>query len=64
MRESWDRCDLGEVTLNSEKMARLIMRALDTIKSTKFEAGFQYLNVYLIFRKTHFAFVIKINKIL
>ena len=53
-----------EVTLNSEKMARLIMRALDTIKSTKFEAGFQYLNVYLIFRKTHFAFVIKINKIL
>ena len=39
------------------------MRALDTIKSTKFEAGIQYLNVYSLFRKTRFAFVIKINKI-
>ena len=25
------------------------MRALDTIKSTKFEAGIQYLSVYLFF---------------
>ena len=39
------------------------MRALDTIKSTKFEAEIQYLSVYLFFRKTRFALVIKINKI-
>ena len=39
------------------------MSALDTIKSTKFEAGIQYLSVYLFFRKTRFALVIKINKI-
>ena len=39
------------------------MRVLDTIKSTKFEAGTQYLNVYLFFRKTRVAFVIKFNKI-
>ena len=37
------------------------MRALDTIKSTKFEAGIQYLNVYLFFRKAGFALVIKTN---
>ena len=39
------------------------MRALDTIKSTKFEAGIQYQSVYLFFRNTRFALVIKINKI-
>ena len=39
------------------------MRALDTIKSTKFEAGILYLSVYLFLRKTRFALVIKINKI-
>ena len=39
------------------------MKALDTIKSTKFEAGIQYLSVYVFsFRKTRFALVIKINK--
>ena len=37
------------------------MIAIDTIDSTKFEAGIQYLNVYLFFpRKTCFALVIKI----
>ena len=40
------------------------MSALDTIKSTKYEAGIQYHGVYLFFRKTPFALVIKINKIL
>ena len=40
------------------------MKALDTIKSTKFEAGIQYHNVHLFFGKTHFALVIKFNKIL
>ena len=40
------------------------MRVLDTIKSAKFEAGIQYLNVYLYFHKTHVAFGIKFNKIL
>ena len=41
------------------------MRALDTIKSTKFEAGILYLNVYTFFflEKTPFALVIKNNKI-
>ena len=34
------------------------MGVLDTIKSTKFEAGMQYLKVYLYFRKTRVAFVI------
>ena len=38
------------------------MRALDTIKSTKFEAGFQYLSVHLFFRKSRFALVIKVTK--
>ena len=37
------------------------MRALDTIKSTKFGAGIQYLNVYLFFHKTRLAVVIKTN---
>ena len=39
------------------------MKALDTIKSTKFEAGIQYLSVLFFSRKTRFALVIKINKI-
>ena len=39
------------------------MRVLETIKSTKFEAGIQYLNVYLYFHKTRVALVIKFNKI-
>ena len=38
------------------------MRDLDAIKSTKFEAEIQYLNVFFLL-KTHFALVIKINKI-
>ena len=38
------------------------MRALDRIKSNKSEAGIQYLNVHLFFRKTRYAFVIIINK--
>ena len=39
------------------------MRVLDTIKSTKFEAGIQYFNVYLYFHKTRVALVIEFNKI-
>ena len=39
------------------------MRALDTIKSTKFEVRILLNNVYIFFCKTHVAFVIKINKI-
>ena len=37
------------------------MRALDTIKSNIFEAGIQYLNVFVFFYKTRFVLVIKIN---
>ena len=39
------------------------MRVNDTIKSTKYEAGIQYLNVYLYFHKTRFALVVKFYKI-
>ena len=39
------------------------MRALDTIKSTKLEAGIWNLNMYLFFRKSRFALEIKIYKI-
>ena len=39
------------------------MRVLDPLKSTKFEAGIQYLNVYLYFNKTRIALVIKFNKV-
>ena len=38
------------------------MRVLGTIKSTKFEAGIQYLNVYFYFHKTRVALAIKFNK--
>ena len=41
---------------------QMILRAFDTIKSIKFEAVIQYLNVYLFFCKIRFALVIKINK--
>ena len=39
------------------------MEVLDMKKSTKFEAGIQYLNVYLFFHNTRVVLVIKFNKI-
>ena len=49
--ESRDRYDLGEVTLNCEKMAlrieQMIHETFRYNKSSKFEAGIQYLIVYL-----------------